>query len=122
VFSLLPWDDGTGMALYVAGLSLEFDGIPTKVARWDGNQWSTFRNLNDAARTLAVFDDGTGTALYAGGQFPGAMAPPSFKVLNYVGRSDGWDWDPLGYGVQMDFDPWAVYSLTVFDDGGGSAS
>ncbi len=121
VHSLLSWDDGTGTALYLAGWPLEVDGVPTKIARWDGDQWATFRNLNSGVLSMAVFDDGTGPALYAGGTFPGAMAPPSFEVLNRVARSDGWDWEPLGYGVMFGFDIWAVRALTVFDDGGGPA-
>ncbi|UCC30776.1 MAG: hypothetical protein JSU86_00580 [Phycisphaerales bacterium] len=121
VSALLAWDDGTGPALYVAGWHLEVDGTDTRLAKWDGEQWYTFRNVNSGICDMCVFDDGLGSALYIGGWFPGAMAPPSFKVLNYVAKSTGWDWEPLGYGVMLGVDTWAVDALAVFDDGGGPA-
>lgn len=122
VLSLLCWNNGSGDRLYAGGYIWRMeDTLSMNTVQWDGSTWSSLRGLNSGVADMVVFDDGTGPALYAGGLFPGAISPPSFKRLNYVGRSDGWDWEPLGHGVMMDYDPWAVYALTVFDDGGGPA-
>jgi len=64
---LLARDEGSEKFLYVSGLFDDIGGVPTRVAKWDGQQWATFRRLDLRVETMAFFDDGTGSALYAGG-------------------------------------------------------
>ena len=67
------FDDGTGEALYVSGLSFqpEFDSV--KIAKWDGVAWTVLPDPPGYTgfptvepNSLAVFDDGTGPRLFAG--------------------------------------------------------
>src|SRR5262245_22406667 len=69
VNACLVHDDGTGPALYVAGM-FTAAGLAAApgVARWNGTAWSAVGSgLNGTARALAVYDDGSGPALYVAG-------------------------------------------------------
>ncbi len=115
ITSLAEFDDGTGPALYAGGWFTEVGGQPmSRVARWDGFQWSPLGSgLNSiTVSALVVFDDGTGPALYAGGSFTSAGGVPAANIA----RWDGTQWSALGAGTNL-----IVSSLAVFDDGTGPA-
>ena len=114
VRSLCVFDDGTGRALYVGG-QFDFAGGQhvSKVAKWDGQNWSRLGCGLDAwVTSMQVFDDGSGEALYAAGKFSNSGP---FET-NYIAK---WNpttqsWGPVGSGVDNN-----VYALAVFDDGQG---
>ena len=114
VRSLCVFDDGTGRALYVGG-QFDFAGGEhvSKVAKWDGKNWSGLGFGLDAwVTSLQVFDDGSGEALYAAGKFSNSGP----LVRNYIAR---WDpvnltWWRVGSGVDDN-----IYGTAVFDDGEG---
>jgi len=115
--ALVVFDDGTGPALYAGGFFGTAGGVTVNnIARWDGASWSPLGSgTNNGIRTLVVFDDGTGPALYAGGVFTTAGG----VVAHGVAKWDGSSWSPLGEGLTgADAD---VDTLTVFNDGAGSA-
>ncbi|MFH1748426.1 MAG: hypothetical protein ABIG44_15440, partial [Planctomycetota bacterium] len=109
--------------LYVGGQFTSAGDIEANyVACWDGVEWSSLGNgveggMFPEVTVLATFDppgpDGPG--LYVGGEFviaDGVLAPR-------VARWDGVAFSPLGaggYGTDH-----SVCSLTVFDDGSGTA-
>jgi hypothetical protein len=126
VYALAVYDDGSGPALYVGGIFTTAGGVAaSRIARWDGVSWSALgAGINSsgagtpAVHTLTVYDDGSGPALHAGGTFTtaGGMA------ANGVAKWNGSGWSSLGVGVsggEATFP--AVYSLAVYDDGGGPA-
>ena len=99
-------DDGSGPALYAAGLTAE--PVSGNLTRWDGAEWSLVgEGPGNLPYDLAEFEIGGRTALAA------ALAPSE------TGRVVWWDgaaWRQLG----ADFDN-GVRALAVFDDGTGSA-
>ena len=120
VDDLLPYDDGSGPALYVAG-SYVYAGSVTAncIARWNGTSWSDLAggitsSLEGQMTAIKVFDDGTGPALYAGGLFDvvGGVGP-----ANNIARWNGTSWSPVSTGLP---NLW-VRALEVFDDGSGPA-
>lgn len=120
VYALAVHDDGTGPALYAAGL---FSGLlgdlfaQAGVAKWNGANWVPVgRGVGGSLFALASFDDGLGSSLYLGGVFPG-FGP---ERLGNVARWDGNEWRPLDGGLQSGGDV-AVRSLLVFNDGSGPA-
>ena len=66
---------------------------------------------------LTEFDDGGGAALYAGGWF----ATVGGVMTNAIAQWDGASWTPLGSGITHFGGNAAVWALTAFDDGSGSA-
>jgi hypothetical protein len=108
------FDDGTGPALYAAGIFAFAGGVPaSSIAKWDGSGWSPLGGgLTGTAYALAVYDDGTGPALYAGGEFTQAGGLPAMNLA----RWDGTNWSSLGGILDND-----VLALTTFDDGSGPA-
>src|SRR5262245_57358272 len=62
VTDMVVFDDGSGPALYVAGLFDHAGGVPAKnLARWDGTQWSARPEWTAGdIRDLVVYDDGHG--------------------------------------------------------------
>ena len=80
VLALVVHDDGAsgGPALFAAGEFMSAGGIAaSRVARWDGSQWSPVGSgLSGTVRALVTYDDGTGTgpALFAAGDFPLSVA------------------------------------------------
>jgi hypothetical protein len=120
VKALAVFDDGSGEALYAAGDFATAGGVPAnRVARWNGSSWSPLGSgisgANAFVSALAVFDDGSGDALYAGGAFSAAGGIAASSIARWNGTS----WSSVGTGVSG-LAPY-VYTLRVFDDGGGSA-
>lgn len=115
VSALETFDDGSGPALYVAGVFTIAGGMPAlNVARWDGSEWSSLgAGLNGACNALAVHDDGSGPKLYVGGRFTLSGA----TVVNSVARWDGTGWQPVGSGLGGE--PGSVASFELYDDGSG---
>jgi hypothetical protein len=118
VVAMLPFDDGSGPALFVGG-AFGAAGIatPSCIAKWDGTAWTPLSSGMSVTTTtpaevsaLAVFDDGSGPALYAGGYFSTAGGVAAANIAKW----DGSAWSALGGGIGG-----ATFSrvdvLTVFD-------
>ncbi len=125
--ALATFDDGSGPALYAAGLFTTADGVTVnRIARWDGSTWAPLIGpggpgvsgapVNTIVRALAIFDEGTGPALFVAGEFFTAGGLPASNIAKW----DGTTWSVLagaqGVGVNDD-----VYALAVYDDGSGLA-
>ncbi|MEX2218141.1 MAG: hypothetical protein WD749_05220 [Phycisphaerales bacterium] len=107
---LVVFNDGNGPAIYVGGGFNNAGGAPAnRIARWDGQAWSTLgTGVNLTIIAMTLFDDGGGLALYAGGVF----TTPATRIAKWDGQS----WSPLGSGASSN-----VQALTVFNDGTGPA-
>ncbi len=118
VFALLPWNDGTGPALYVAGgFIMAGNVVANGVAKWDGSTWHPLgkglvSQNGGSVLALATFDDGSGPALFAAGDFVLPGQSSSFDIAKW----DGVSWSALGSGLNL-----PAWSLAVFDDGSGPA-
>ena len=123
VRAFASFDDGSGPALYVAGLFTRAGGVPvSQVARWDGASWSDvgggFGSFTGSPQVwaLAVHDDGSGPALYAGGRFQLAGG----ATARSIARWDGTAWSEVGGGIGPAGSA-QVNALDVYDDGAGPA-
>ncbi len=114
VHALATHDDGSGLALYAAGVFTVAGGNgASRIARWDGSTWSGLGiGLAGSASALAVFDDGSGVELYVGGSFTAAGGVAASRIAKW----DGSSWAALAGGVTDE-----VFALSVFDDGEGQA-
>jgi hypothetical protein len=93
VKTLATFDDGSGLALYVAGTFTHaggFGGIPAQnIARWNGQQWSAvgpgmgsgFGGVAD----MEPFDDPRGPSLFMAGDFNTAGGGQSPSIAQLVG-------------------------------------
>jgi len=124
VYALVVYDDGTGPALYAAGIFDKAGGVTVNnVAKWDGRAWHPLSGgiPGGVVLGLAVFDDGSGPALYVAG---GPVATGRREVVtNGIAKWDGDDWSPLGSGIGGRGGAGGPYvrALCVFDDGSGPA-
>jgi hypothetical protein len=117
VGALTSFDDGSGPALYAAGVFDHAGGVAAdNIAKWNGTSWSPLSiglAYQDSYQiALAVYDDGTGPALYVGGDFGEA----DDLYTNYIARWNGSAWSAVGTGLDD-----GVSTLVVFDDGSGPA-
>lgn len=110
---------GAGPRLYVAG---SFDEFPSRMARWDGQNWANVSPAyNCYTNDLIVFDDGSGPALYASGLF--LNLPGSFYIASNVVKLSGEHWVGLSGDLWQGLVLGAVVDeLEVFDDGSGGGS
>lgn len=75
VYSMAPYDDGSGPTLVVGGLFGSIQPGPgwtsPRIARYDGTTWSPigFGGFDDAVIALAQYNSPTGPRLFAGGIF-----------------------------------------------------
>jgi hypothetical protein len=121
VVAMCPYDDGTGPALYVAGLFSAAGGVAAKcIAKWNGTTWSPLGSglvgsQYAGANALAVYDDGTGPALYVGGWFDYAGGVPA----NGLAKWNGTTWSAIP-GLAADPTNHVV-TLAVHNDGNGNA-
>jgi hypothetical protein len=110
VFSLHTFDDGTGMALYVAGHFAMAGGVAVNgLARWNGAQWSAVGSNASDVHAFATFDDGSGPALYATGTF---QLPGGGHTS--IARWTGSTWIEIAFQA-------GGPALAVCDDGNGPA-
>jgi hypothetical protein len=120
VRALAVYDDGSGPALYAAGLFSFAGGAPADhIAKWDGESWSALGSGMTAGfglgvAALAVYDDGTGPALFVGGYFWGSDGTAESGIV----RWDGHQWSSVGGGVSGGM---GVSAMCVHDDGTGPA-
>ncbi|TVS08659.1 MAG: hypothetical protein EA423_01075, partial [Phycisphaerales bacterium] len=120
IHALKGWNDGTGPALYVAGIFGSVDWIPGtgNIVRlrastgWEpvGDGISSYRRQEEVYALASL-----GGWLYAGGAFEERFGNPG----NNIARWNGSAWSPLGGGVGAAWD--AVFALEVFNDGSGPA-
>ncbi|MCC6675861.1 MAG: hypothetical protein IT436_01840 [Phycisphaerales bacterium] len=106
--------DSTGSLLIVGGDFTTINGQPiNRIAKWDGQTWSPLGAGMDAqVRGIVSYDDGSGAGpqIYASGSFTHADG----KLVNFIARWDGTEWQPLGQGLNN-----AAFDMTVHDDGSG---
>jgi len=112
--AVAAFDDGRGLALYVAGRFQRAGRTPVNnIARWDGLGWEPVgTGLGGDVHALVVHDDGSGPSLFAAGNFGTAGGQPATRIA----RWDGTNWHAVGEGVNASVDAMAVY-----DDGFGLA-
>lgn len=105
---MLPFDDGTGEALYVSGSIRDvFGGSYVAAARWRGGAIEAFGQVPESfGRVLVAYDDGNGEALYLGGSF--RFAWRGTEPLRYVAV-----WRPRPGGCTADID--GDCQLDIFD-------
>jgi hypothetical protein len=97
---MMPFNDGSGPALYVAGNFVTAGARSvTNIARWNGTEWSSVGGLTDAGpfgqpiiHALAIFNDGTGPALYAGGVFDRIRDASGIRFGRDLMKWDGKTW------------------------------
>lgn len=110
VRELAVYDDGSDLALYVAGAFQTAGMIAANgIARWDGASWSTVGTdvIGDRIHAFAVHDFGAGSRLVAAG---GDFASRSVRAW------DGLTWTQIGASFNN-----TVRALCVYDDGAGPA-
>ena len=109
-------DDGSGEALYVAGLFRTGLSIPYEhVGRFDGTRWTVLKGWTPESLTaMTAFDDGSGAKLYAAGY---SYLAQSLRV----GRWNGGAWEALPSSTGLEFTTGEVHAMTAFDDGTGPA-
>jgi hypothetical protein len=114
VQALAVCDLGGGAQLFAGGEFQQAGGKnASRIARWDGNVWSSLGSgVDDAVRSLSVHDDGGGAALYVGGQFGSAGG----LSANAIARWDSSGWSTLGAGLA---DPAIVLGITSAPSSGG---
>lgn len=120
VTTLAAYDDGGGEELLIGGSFSTAGGVTANnIAGWDGSEFSALSGpsatgTSGEVRDLAVWDDGGGAKLYAAGFFTHAGG----LTANRVAAWDGTQWStlsgPSGTGTDG-----GVYTIEVFDDGGG---
>lgn len=125
VHSLCAFDEGAGLRLFAGGLPTNVGGVPSTLARWDGNAWTDvgggvlYSGPDFGVAAMAVHDDGSGPALYVGGDV-GLIGP--FPVSDQlIARWNGSSFSSLGTGLGQTF-PFAaaVEALASFDAGAGA--
>jgi hypothetical protein len=121
VNALAVWDDGSGPALFAAGVFPAAGGASQarNIAKWNGTSWSALGTglgvgAGEPVNALAIFDDGTGPALIAAGKFVTAGGGPASRIAKWNGSS----WSALGNGLSDGIE--YGQALTTFDDGAGS--
>jgi hypothetical protein len=126
VYALTGFDDGSGAALYAAGVFDTINGLTVNnVAKWNGSAWSALGSgiagnpppsyLTDV-QALSVFDEGGGPRLFAKGDFTSAGGIPAGSIAKW----DGTTWSALGQGLTLYFLTYGS-ALTVYDDSSGPA-
>jgi hypothetical protein len=115
-FALHAFDDGTGSALYVAGIFHQAGATPAAyIARWNGTSWSSLGSgLGQGSHpsALAHYDSGSGPKLYVGGDLGLAGGVPVASIACWNGSA----WSALGSGTDGQ-----IRALGLHDDGSGLA-
>lgn len=116
ITSMAVFDDGTGPALYAAGL-LQTTTFNSQAARLRASGWEYLGVENGGLNypmTLAVCDDGTGPALYAGGPFTSIAGVAANRVVRWNGSL----WSPVGSGITGLAANTSVNAIEAFDEDG----
>ncbi len=124
VWALENYDDGPITRLFAGGgfTSVAGPGAANHVARWDGAGWSTLgtgpdNGVDGTVYDLAVFTEAAGAALFVGGSFDTAQGG---VVSPGIARWRTLAWSSVAGGVTFAGPAGGiVYSLNVYDDGGG---
>ena len=114
VYTLHPWNDGDGAALYAGGAFTSAAGVSVNaITRWNGHTFSALaaplQGTLLTAGAIQEWDDGTGSALFVAGQFLFSQT-----VRDYINKWDGSAWSSL-------VGPRGVRTFAAWDDGQGSA-
>lgn len=129
---LLPFDDGAGEALYLAGsINVPLSGRKVAVGRFIDGRMQALQGAPEIfGRALCVYDAGHGPALYVGGDFrttpdfqpgyiarwqPGPQCPADFTNDCQVDVRDYWEFRLLFVSGDPRADLDADGSLTIFD-------
>lgn len=122
VFALHVFDDGTGPALYAGGQFMNAGDLPVNhIARWDGDVWSAVGTgdevgVDNVVYSVETFETDGVEALYVGGNFDYAGGVLSPGIAKWMGS----EWLPVVGESDVGLDG-AVFTMTVIDDGVGSA-
>jgi hypothetical protein len=112
VYAMQPFDDGTGLKLWVGGDFGATSGV-AYIGKWDGQQWTSACCLSTTSvNALCSFDAGQGPELYAG------YATDS--GYGCISLWTGGQWVLVGGGLNLvsQLGP-QVMAMTVFDSGSG---
>jgi hypothetical protein len=114
VSALVVHDDGSGPALFVAGMFTSASGVSaSNIVKWNGTTWTPLGpGTGGPVLALAVHNDGTGPALYAAGEFTNC-GPTS---TNRIAKWNGSAWLALGSGLGD-----RVRAITTHNNGTGEA-
>ena len=123
VLSLATYDDGSGPGLYAGGYIRTAGGVVVNgVSMWDGSSWGPVgTGVNGSPGYINAMTE-FGGELYVAGSFTSAGG----VTANNIARWNGSSWSPLSWALGNGV--WStagassyVYSLAVYDDGGGPA-
>ena len=126
---ILPWDDGTGEKLYVAGQFGGAGGVPdtNSLAAWDGTQWISLgagftQTMSRVTYDMLPLDLGSGEKLYMVGNWSEIGGTPVGTGLAVYDPAHGGSFAPWGNGIGIagGFSPF-VNSMILWDDGSGPA-
>jgi hypothetical protein len=114
VSSLAVLDYGTGPALYATG-AFPQGVVSSPLERWNGSTWSAFPSTGgpSSATSAVVWDSGAGSSLYIAGD----LGFPNYGVFRWTGSA----WVRIGGNFTHPNQGGKVNTLSVFDDGSGSA-
>ncbi len=114
VNALRELDAPGGRALFAVGAFTGAGSLPnvSRIARWNGSQWSTLgAGLDPTPLAVEAFDSGAGRRLVAGGSFTTIGPVPALRIAQW----DGSAWSALGDGFNG-----SVNALARYDsDGNG---
>lgn len=117
VYALEVFNDGSGLALFVAGTFLTAGGQDANyIAKWQGGQWyNVGYGFNKDVYALTLHNDGEGLKLYAGGDFRYACTAEGCGenngiLVNGVAVWDGSSWSAVGNGIEADGKVRVLYS------------
>ncbi len=115
VSALCVHDDGTGPALYAAGVFFSSGTHAARtVARWNGSEWTGLGAvIGGWATGVASFDDGSGPSLYVSGQ----LSTPGGLFIRGIGRWDGTRWSEVGGGLNLGGGAASARALAVYGQG-----
>lgn len=97
VWTLAPYVDGDGHALFAGGSFTHAGGVAAEhVARWDAGGWRPLddpsgHGLDDSAYDLLSYDDGRGPSLWAAGLFGVAGGEASTRIARWMCDTIFWD-------------------------------
>ena len=99
IYAMTEFDDGTGNALFVAGVFEQADDAAARgVAKYDGTRWWPLGDgLSLGTLALQVHDEGNGLDLFAAGGFLAAWDLPATRAVKWntcaaavcLGNADG---------------------------------